>query len=56
VLGDADVNIATMQVGRQEAGGDALIAMAVDTAIPTDVVAHIADVIGATDARALDLP
>ncbi len=55
-LGDAGVNIATMQVGRREAGGEALIAMAVDSPVPADVVAEIAAVIGATDARALDLP
>ncbi|MBA2528637.1 MAG: phosphoglycerate dehydrogenase [Euzebyales bacterium] len=55
-LGRAGVNIATMQVGRREAGGEALIAMAVDTAIPPDVVTEIAELIGATDARALDLP
>ncbi len=54
-LGEANVNIATMQVGRREAGGEALIAMSVDSAIPPDVVDEIAAMIGATDARALDL-
>jgi D-3-phosphoglycerate dehydrogenase / 2-oxoglutarate reductase len=54
-LGEAGVNIATMQVGRREAGGEALIAMAVDTAIPSDIVEQIRDAIGATDARAIDL-
>lgn len=54
-LGEANVNIATMQVGRREAGGEALIAMAVDSAVPTRVVEDIAARIGATDARSLDL-
>jgi len=54
-LGEADVNIATMQVARREAGGEALITMAVDTAIPAGVVDEIAEMIGAADARALDL-
>jgi D-3-phosphoglycerate dehydrogenase len=54
-LGEANVNIATMQVARREQGGEALIAMAVDTAIPDDVVDEISDMIGAVDARALDL-
>ncbi|MPZ72317.1 MAG: phosphoglycerate dehydrogenase [Nitriliruptorales bacterium] len=54
-LGEAKVNIATMQVARREAGGEALIAMAVDTAIPGSVVEEIAELIGANDARALDL-
>ena len=53
-LGEANVNIATMQVARREAGGEALIAMAVDTAIPADVISEITRMIGAVDARALD--
>ncbi len=54
-LGQAGVNIATMQVGRREAGGEALIAMAVDSGIPPDVVEEIREAIGATDARAIEL-
>ncbi|MGH3666122.1 MAG: phosphoglycerate dehydrogenase [Egibacteraceae bacterium] len=54
-LGEVNVNIATMQVGRREAGGEALIAMAVDSAAPGDVVDEIADEIGATEARVVDL-
>ena len=54
-LGEANVNIATMQVARREAGGEALIAMAVDTALPPDLIDEIAEFVGATDARALDL-
>ena len=54
-LGDAGVNIAGMQVGRREAGGEALMALAVDSAVAPDVVQDIAQAIGATDARALDL-
>lgn len=54
-LGEAGVNIATMQVGRKEAGGEAVIAMAVDSAIPTGVVDEIREAIGATEARAIDL-
>jgi D-3-phosphoglycerate dehydrogenase / 2-oxoglutarate reductase len=54
-LGEANVNIASMQVGRREAGGEALIAMTVDSAVPHDVVEDIAQAIGAADARALDL-
>jgi D-3-phosphoglycerate dehydrogenase / 2-oxoglutarate reductase len=54
-LGEANVNIATMQVARREQGGEALIAMAVDSKIPADVIDEIRDLIGAVDARALDL-
>lgn len=54
-LGERGVNIATMQVGRREAGGEALMAMAVDSRIGPGVVDEIATAIGATDARTLDL-
>jgi D-3-phosphoglycerate dehydrogenase / 2-oxoglutarate reductase len=54
-LGQAGVNIATMQVGRREAGGEAVIAMAVDSRVPPEVLPEIATAIGATAARAIDL-
>ena len=34
LLGDADVNIAGMQVARNEKGGQALVALTVDSGIP----------------------
>jgi D-3-phosphoglycerate dehydrogenase len=55
VLGSRGVNIAGAQVARQTAGGDALMAVTVDSAIPADVLAEIAAAIGATSARAVDL-
>nr|WP_240731975.1 NAD(P)-dependent oxidoreductase [Egibacter rhizosphaerae] len=54
-LGEAGVNIASMQVGRHDAGGEALIAMTVDSTIPRDTVDAIAREIGATTARQIDL-
>ena len=54
-LGEAGVNIASMQVGRREAGGDALMALAVDSAVPSAVVDEIVSSIGAAEARAVDL-
>jgi D-3-phosphoglycerate dehydrogenase / 2-oxoglutarate reductase len=54
-LGEAGVNIATMQVGRQAVGGEAVIAMAVDSAIPPAMLDEITDAIGATEARAVEL-
>lgn len=54
-LGESRVNIASMQVGRRSAGGEALIAMSVDSAIPDEVVADIATEIGANDARQISL-
>jgi D-3-phosphoglycerate dehydrogenase len=55
MLGGAGVNIAGMQVGRREAGGEQVIAMAVDSAAPDAVLAEIADAIDAHDVRALAL-
>ena len=55
VLGDAGVNIATMQVGRAEQGGEAVIAMGVDSPVPEDVVRDISTRIGATEGRRISL-
>ena len=41
--GEAGINIAGMQVSRDEAGGQALIALTVDSAIPADVLAAMAE-------------
>ncbi|NCO90457.1 MAG: phosphoglycerate dehydrogenase [Armatimonadetes bacterium] len=42
VLGDANINIAAMQVGRVEIGGDSVMVLNVDSPVPPDVVAEIA--------------
>ncbi|BEP16635.1 phosphoglycerate dehydrogenase [Acidothermaceae bacterium B102] len=55
VLGARGVNIAGAMVARQTVGGDALMALTVDTAVPADVLTEIATAIGATSARAVDL-
>ena len=55
LLGEAGINIAGMQVSRDEAGGQALIALTVDSAIPADVLAAMAEEIGAVSARSVDL-
>ena len=48
---EAGVNIAGMQVGRDRKGGQALVAMTVDSAIPAAVLTEIVDAIGAESAR-----
>ncbi|MEN3534486.1 phosphoglycerate dehydrogenase [Microbispora sp. ZYX-F-249] len=55
LLGEHSVNIASMQVSRDVKGGKALIALTVDTAIPSDVVEQIAGEIGADSGRTVDL-
>jgi D-3-phosphoglycerate dehydrogenase len=55
LLGAAGVNIAGMQVSRREAGGSALMALTVDSAVAPAALAEIARSIGAEEARAADL-
>ena len=54
-LGQAGVNIAGAQVSRTSQGGDALMALTVDSAVPAEVLEEIATAIGATSARSADL-
>jgi D-3-phosphoglycerate dehydrogenase len=55
LLGDAGVNIAGMQVGRDEKGGTALIALTVDSALGPDLTDAITAEIGADQGRRVDL-
>ncbi|NHC13496.1 phosphoglycerate dehydrogenase [Motilibacter deserti] len=55
VLGEAGVNIAGMQVSRGSKGGDALVALTVDSAVPTDTLDAIVQEIGAVSGRTVDL-
>jgi D-3-phosphoglycerate dehydrogenase / 2-oxoglutarate reductase len=55
VLGEADVNIAGMQVSRDTKGGHALVAMTVDQAVPQRALEEIVDAIGAEWGRTVDL-
>ena len=55
ILGDAAVNIAGMQVSRQDKGGSARVALSVDSAIPAGTLAEIEEAIKAASVRAVDL-
>lgn len=55
ILGEHDINIAGMQVSRNERGGQALIALTVDSAIPSPVLDEIVHDIGAANGRVVDL-
>jgi D-3-phosphoglycerate dehydrogenase len=55
ILGDADVNIAGMQVSRDAKGGRALVALSVDTAVPHEVLEEIRGSISADMVRGVDL-
>jgi D-3-phosphoglycerate dehydrogenase len=55
ILGDAGVNIAGMQVARDAKGGHALVALSVDSAIPTEALTEIETAIDAVLVRAVNL-
>jgi D-3-phosphoglycerate dehydrogenase len=54
-LGEAGVNIAGAQVSRTTRGGEALMAVTVDSPVGSDLLADIAGRIGAREARSADL-
>ncbi len=54
-LGAAGINIAGMQVSRRTVGGDALMALTVDSAVSADLLQQAAAEIDATTASAVDL-
>ncbi|MBA3737078.1 MAG: phosphoglycerate dehydrogenase [Actinobacteria bacterium] len=55
ILGEHGINIATMEVGRKGAGGDALMGLTVDSPVPPDVLRTVADAIDAHTIRAVTL-
>jgi D-3-phosphoglycerate dehydrogenase len=55
ILGGSGVNIAAMQVARRAAGGEALMTLTVDSAVPGDLLAKAAEAIGSTAASTVDL-
>jgi D-3-phosphoglycerate dehydrogenase len=55
IFGEAGINIASMQVGRKDEGGDALVVLTVDSAIPADTLDAVATSIGASSVSTVDL-
>ncbi len=55
ILGEAEVNIAGMQVSRDTKGGQALVALSVDSAIPPEVLEEIRTAIDADVVRGVSL-
>jgi len=56
MLGSAGINIASMEVGRKEAGGPALMGLTVDSPIPSEVLAAIEQAVGAKQAHSIVVP
>jgi D-3-phosphoglycerate dehydrogenase len=55
ILGEAGVNIASMEVGRREAGGLALMGLTVDSPIPDEALDQIVEAVGTKSARSIVL-
>jgi D-3-phosphoglycerate dehydrogenase / 2-oxoglutarate reductase len=55
ILGGRMINIGQMQVCRHTQGGDAMIVLSVDSAVPPEVLTEIAERTGARLARVVDL-
>ena len=55
ILGDANINIAFMQVGRKTPGGRAIMVLSVDNAIPEEVLAKLAKLATLEEAKLVKL-
>ncbi len=55
ILGEHDVNIASMQVGRDAPRGNAMMILAIDERVPEDVLARLRQVAGMSDLRYVEL-
>lgn len=55
VCGNHEINIASMQVGRQKAGGTAVMGVNVDTPIPPDILIEIKEQAGIEEAWSIEL-
>ncbi|HKW71822.1 MAG TPA: phosphoglycerate dehydrogenase [Candidatus Dormibacteraeota bacterium] len=55
ILGEHDVNIASMQVGRDAPRGNAMMILTVDERVPADVLDRLREVGGMTDLRYVEL-
>ena len=55
LLGDAGVNIAGLQIARDEKKGTALSVLSIDASVPADLIERLGEAIGADVLRAIDL-
>jgi D-3-phosphoglycerate dehydrogenase len=56
ILGQHDINIATMDVGRPTRGGTALMALTLDSAVTPEIIEEISTTVGAAGAWFVTLP
>ena len=56
ILGEHDVNIASMQVGRDAPRGNAMMILAVDDRVSSELLARLREVAGMSDLRYVEFP
>jgi D-3-phosphoglycerate dehydrogenase len=56
LLGEADVNISSMQVGRRERRGQALMVLSVDEPVPPEILARLRSIGNMDSVRVIKLP
>jgi D-3-phosphoglycerate dehydrogenase len=55
ILGEAHVNVSTMQVSREDAGGDAIMMLATDRRVEAETIERIRSIDGLKSVRALEV-
>lgn len=55
LLGAAEINIGSMQVGRKDTGGEAVMLLTVDRMIPSDIIDRVREIDGIIDVRSIEL-
>jgi D-3-phosphoglycerate dehydrogenase / 2-oxoglutarate reductase len=55
LLGDYEINIGTMQVGRADIGGEAIMVLTLDKKIPENVIKELSSISGLNEAQLLEL-
>jgi len=56
IMGEKDINIASMNLGRREKKGEAMVILSLDSAVPPEVVAELKKATDATFIKALHMP
>ncbi|MCY8400563.1 phosphoglycerate dehydrogenase [Bacillus haynesii] len=56
ILGDHDINIATMQVGRKEKGGEAIMMLSFDRHLEDDILDELKNIPDIVSVKVIDLP
>lgn len=55
IMGEAEINIAAMQVARDRQGGNALLVLTVDTPVPSEILEKITNAVDASYGRVVNL-